>query len=1097
MTDEVFSLTGPLPEGVVVLEASAGTGKTYAIAALAARYVAEGVPLRDLMLVTFSRTATAELRTRVRERLEQVERALATEDPGDDPVSALICSADPEELADRHARVAAALAEYDQATIATTHEFCGRMLDGLGVLGPAAGYQQFVPDLTALVSETANDAWLTQYGDARWRRGEADLDAAHRIAAVALQHLDVPLGPPDPTPEGAERIRLAEAIRRFALQRKERRGLTTYDDMPGLLLAAMSDPEVGELACRRLAARFPVVLIDEVQDTDPQQWEIIRRAFVGRSTVILIGDPKQAIYAFRGADVRSYLKAVHAASSKKSLGTNYRSDDRLVQALNALLGQASLGHEDIVVHPVDAHESQARLESAQERWAAPVRIRELVPSGPGTPRIDDVRARIEDDIVDDIRGLVGTPATTLLERTEDGQLVRRPVDHGDIAILVQANKRGESLQRTLSRAGIPAVFAGSGSVFGSEAAQDWLVLLRALTEPRADHVRQVGLTAFHGWDFPTLAGASSAELTQLGGRVRGWARTLTDRGVAALVEEVLDGGVAPRVLAWTGGERLLTDLRHVGEALARAEAAGIGTSALADWLAGQVQGADENERMRRVERDGGAVRIMTIHGAKGLQFPIVYLPDVADRYFKDDKSDEMFVLPDGENRFLDVGGSRGSASRRAHYDAHLADQGGEDLRKLYVALTRAQSQVTMWWSPSHNTPASPLQRILFRGGASSPELLYDDADLDSVRLPAGVARQRVTGEATPAPAAPVAADPGDAPDLVLSTFDRAIDFDWRRTSYTGLTVGAHALAPVEMGMKEADEPAETDADALEPDAIETEIAEAPGTPSPLAGMPGGTQFGSLVHAVLEEYDPLARDLPTELLRACTAQAARIPVPQLGPAELAEGLLPVVRTPLGPLADGLMLCEIGTRDRLAELDFELPLGSRERHALLSDLADLIAEHLPADDVLAAYPDALRAEGLGEQTLRGFLTGSIDAVLRVGDEPRHLVVDYKTNRVGPVGADLVLEHYTMPAMAQAMIASHYPLQALLYCVALHRFLRWRLAGYDPATHLGGVLYLFVRGMGGEASVRGDDVLGVFRWSPPPALVVALSDRIGGRA
>ena len=158
------------------------------------------------------------------------------------------------------------------------------------------------------------------------------------------------------------------------------------------------------------------------------------------------------------------------------------------------------------------------------------------------------------------------------------------------------------------------------------------------------------------------------------------------------------------------------------------------------------------------------------------------------------------------------------------------------------------------------------------------------------------------------------------------------------------------------------------------------------------------------------------------------------------------------------------------------------------ATIQDVADLLAAHLPEDHPLASYPARLRE--VDDATLLGFLTGSIDAVLRVPDPERYVVVDYKTNRLG-VGTP-VLGHYTPESMAEAMMASHYPLQALLYAVALHRFLTARLEGYEPRTHLGGVLYLFVRGLGGP----GDDALtGVFEWEPTPALVIALSHLLAG--
>jgi exodeoxyribonuclease V beta subunit len=220
--------------------------------------------------------------------------------------------------------------------------------------------------------------------------------------------------------------------------------------------------------------------------------------------------------------------------------------------------------------------------------------------------------------------------------------------------------------------------------------------------------------------------------------------------------------------------------------------------------------------------------------------------------------------------------------------------------------------------------------------------------------------------------------------------------------------------------------------------------------------------------------------------------------------LAAALVPVARTPLGPLAGGRSLVDVAPRDRLPELDFELPLaGGDVPHAqvVLGDLVPLLRRHLQAGDPVAAYPDRLAAPALAAQPLRGYLTGSIDAVLRLGpghdgDGERYLVVDYKTNWLGPFGSNgpqpLTAGHYTPARLAAAMLDAHYPLQALLYCAALHRFLRWRLRGYDPQRHLGGVLYLFLRGMCGPAGpVVNGTPCGVFSWRPPVPLVTALSD------
>jgi exodeoxyribonuclease V beta subunit len=270
-------------------------------------------------------------------------------------------------------------------------------------------------------------------------------------------------------------------------------------------------------------------------------------------------------------------------------------------------------------------------------------------------------------------------------------------------------------------------------------------------------------------------------------------------------------------------------------------------------------------------------------------------------------------------------------------------------------------------------------------------------------------------------------------------------------------------------------------------------------------LPAGATFGSLVHGVLEHADPEAADLRAELREHVAEQLRWWPV-DASPDDLAAALLPMQVTSLGPLADGLRLADIPASDRLCELDFEFPLvggdrsSSRLRDTELREVAAVLRRHLPDDDPMRAYADRLETPSLGDQELRGYLSGSIDVVLRVPDGVdghRYLVVDYKTNKLGSPDQPLTALDYTQPLMSDAMLHSHYPLQALLYSVVLHRYLRWRQPGYDPERHLGGILYLYVRGMCGADTPEVDGVpCGVFTWNPPAAMIVELSELLAGQ-
>jgi exodeoxyribonuclease V beta subunit len=569
----------------------------------------------------------------------------------------------------------------------------------------------------------------------------------------------------------------------------------------------------------------------------------------------------------------------------------------------------------------------------------------------------------------------------------------------------------------------------------------------------------------------------------------------------------------------------------------------LGPDHLLTWLKAQRRRAKgrSDEAPRRLDSDDDAIHMLTVHQAKGLQFPVVYLPQAADRHVDDPEPDQPFAYHDqAGRRRLDLGRPDRSPERAERLRRHQADEDGESLRHLYVALTRATCQVTAWWTPTlRNTAASALHRVLFapRPGPALPAAVPLDGrhPRGQVDAAAGLAVQPMASAPASARLAPAVGRPP-----ALRHFSRAVDLTWRRTSYSALTADAEHGAPAwDGGPAEADEPAADAAADVSPDALaaappdvpaETSTSTPPDTstdapadtstdapadpstdarttppdgaaadpldaPSPMADLPGGASFGSLVHSVFEHADP---GQPEQVSAIAARAVARGGLPGVTPAGLATALEPGLTTPLGPIADGASLADIPLRDRLAELDFELPLAHDGRPPALADLADILERRLPADDPLAAYPARLRRPDLPSARLRGFLTGSIDAVLRVGQPARYLVVDYKTNRLAPPDEPLRLRHYAGRRLAAAMMASDYPLQALLYAVALHRFLRWRLPDFDPERHFGGIAYLFVRGMAGpDTPVVDGAPCGVFAWRPPAGLVADLDDCLAGRA
>jgi exodeoxyribonuclease V beta subunit len=817
------------------------------------------------------------------------------------------------------------------------------------------------------------------------------------------------------------------------------------------------------------------------------------------------------------ATSHTYLAAAATATRQQTLLRNYRSDPALVTALTTMMRGAELGSPEIAVHAVAPDRTGSRLArtggTKDDPLLAPVRLRavptRLVADEDGKTPIGRVRPVVAKDCAAEVARLLGAGLT----------FEGRPLRAGDIAVLAHRRDSLDQVRGALGAIGIPSVIVSSESIYETPAASDWLTLLEAMAQShRPERVRSAALTPFVGRRAADLESEGDTVVDDTARVLRSWSEVLERRGVAAVLAAATSAGLERRVLHHDGGERRLTDLRHLGEVLhERAVVEGDGLTALITWLRERIQDARHEERTRRLESDAEAVALATIHASKGLQYPIVLLPFVSDRHvMRGNKLTHLHLHDEQGRRCLDVG-ITDDADRGERVARHLAEEDGEALRLLYVALTRAQSQVVAWWFPSGlNTAPSALHRMLFGRGPGDghlpPRVDVPNDHEAAGRLRAwhdeGALSLEVVDGADPT----LVEEAAVVPDLAARTWSRQIDTGWLRTSYTRLTrplelghpgsSGSVGSEP-EHGPREGEEVTEggdetvIPAPADKPEAASTSDA----MPSPMAALPVGATFGNLVHAVLEDADPQASDLRAELLTHIDAQVGRWAVSGLDRDLLANALVAVCDTPLGPLLPGATLRTVGRSDRLCEMAFELPLaGGDAAHAgdgaLLGDLAGLLREHLPEGDPVRGLADTLDEPAVGEQPLRGYLTGSVDVVMR--HEGRYVVVDYKTNWLGAADEPLTTDHYGPIALHEAMGHSSYPLQALLYAVVLHRFLRWRLPGYDPEQHLGGVLYLYVRGMAGPQSpVTGGHPSGVFSWLPPVPLVEAVSRLLEGRS
>ena len=827
-----FDPCGPLPSGVTVLEASAGTGKTYTIAALTARYVAEGVPLERLLLVTFTRIATGELRERVRERLVSVERGLgrrlagapATDD--EDPVVTLLTRGD----AGRHRdNLARAVAGFDAATIATTHGFCQEMLGGLGIAGDLEPDVTFVEDLSDLVSDVVDDLYVRRFAPARGNPEGSPAFGRAEAASIARAAIDNPSARLVSADGAVPKMRLglAEVARTELEERKRAMMVMTYDDLVTRLGTALRGPGGGGVAAQ-LRSRYEVVLVDEFQDTDPAQWEIMRLAFgEGGATLVLIADPKQAIYAFRGADVYAYLDAARAAGRQATLPINWRSDQGLIDAHDALFSGVKLGHEGIAYRQVRAADEHQEPGLSGAPVASPLRLRvalrEDLPQTPrGYARAGDARRHVVCDVAADIvraaelgRPGGGGPSPRRRDRAGPARARGRAGAHqppgGDGPRGARGRRRARGDQRGRQRLRDRAGPRMAATARGARAAgvDHPRPLGGAHRVPRvargAPGRRRRGLLGMGGGPPPApRVGACAA---YPGGGVAAGDRDAPGahgrRGAGAGTE----GALAARVLGQVAGERSLTDLRHIGQLLhTAASAEQLGPTALTAWLRTRIAEADadtaDEERSRRLESDAEAVQVLTIHRSKGLEFPVVYLPFLWEPGYIADKPPRPVFFHDpeaGDERTIDVALEGGGYAR--HREQFVREQRGEDLRLAYVALTRARHQAVVWWAGSYASRDSPLGRLLFArtdtgdvepSGGSTPS---DQAVVNRFRALAeatgGAGKVISVERSRPASATtwrPPAAPPAE---LGVSVFDRGLDLRWRRTSYSDITAASH------------------------------------------------------------------------------------------------------------------------------------------------------------------------------------------------------------------------------------------------------------------------------------------------------------------
>ena len=859
----------PIGDGITGIEASAGTGKTFTIAAQVTRLIAlEGIPLDEILVVTFTRAATAELKGRIRQRLVQTAEILegVRPDPGDDEHFAMLLEADEDHRQRYVGNIKEALRNYDRAQIFTIHGFAIRLLSLLGFSSRIAPDVIPIDVDSDLIRQVIRDLAVARFAD-----DAASFVPLTELNAIGQTVVTTPDGAivPDRSIEDATamtRVELAHEIRRQVSRRIVRSGYAGYDQLLLEARDALADPEVKEQARSALSRRYSVGLIDESQDTDPVQWDILNAVFAdGR--LVIIGDPKQSIYGFRGADIESYLASVSRATTTWTLNTNWRSDGPLLRGLDALLGDAAFGDDRIryrKVGPAPGHED-ARIEGP----GAPLTIRRFDRDLPIQRYYNKPTERFNRKPASEV--VAADVAAYVVDMLTNGTRLRsgagwRAIEPGDIAVLCRTGRQVDAVRSELSVRGVPSVAARSGSVFHTEAAEEWLRLLYGMEQTeRPKSVRFAASGLLMGVPVEDLGDLDDEDVVAIQSRLRSWREHAIEHGITSLLGRVArETELVSRVMGSSDGDRVMTDLMHLAEVMDRTWSTRHVGSLMA-WLQTEIQESPEEltsveleARERRLETDAQAVQVQTIHGAKGLEFPVVLCPYLWDGWTPKAPKVPIAHGPVGDDgyrrRFIDVGGPTGPDFVE-HQTAALAAGRAEESRLLYVAVTRARHRLVVWWiDEARDTDKTVLNELLMRGIGDDDE----PADLAWLTRASGGAVAVSTVDAMP-PVVRYEPTDDDPPTLAVADFDRSIDYSWRRTSYTALSP-EHPILP----SNDTDEaPLRSDEHHVEDE--EESVAPGVGTAvPPLADLPGGAGFGTLVHRILESTQLDASDLEHQL-----------------------------------------------------------------------------------------------------------------------------------------------------------------------------------------------------------------------------------------
>lgn len=1167
-------LTMPL-KGLQVIEASAGTGKTWTLAALYVRLVLghapdstdlnKGLYPPQILVMTFTDAATAELRGRIRERLAQAARYFHHgEQAGfevDDFLRSLRAEIPPDHWPACADRLDMAAQWMDEAAIFTIHGWSSRMLkthafdsaslfqqsrvedsqqlklaavqdywrkwfyplsaDQLGALqamgsNPQALLEQLgtlwamedkaphvgtAPELTpdamirdwavwqtkcqeldrlahaactdeviALLNDTIAAKKLKAYRAdwpvklAGWAKGGAfsELDKKTQGAAmtllqrfsrqtlldkgwgeadqhIAFAHIEALCDHLGAQPPVAELLLAHAAFEVGAAYQQAKTRLAQFDfsDLLQHLYHALQAPD-GRLAAAILQ-QFPVALVDEFQDTDPWQYGALTKIYGASEDVphgtglIMIGDPKQAIYSFRGADLATYLTARQQAQAIHTLSGNFRSTQGMVAAVNHVFARAAKPFGDAPFDTVTAcNDKVLPLQVAGQTQAAMTVWHLQHARMPRKPVL--------------LRQLAEVFATQMVHLLNAGA-----AQPGAMAVLVKNWVEARAIRNALSGRGVRSVYLSErDSVFATAQATDLWRILRAVAQPRdAQYVRAALATALWGLPWRELENLFQDELAwdSLSERFHEWQKIWQRQGFLPMLHQLLhEQSIPARLLnqgdaANTQGERQLTNLLHLGDLLQTASLGLQGEGALIRYLEDQLRDpkASGDTAQLRLESDADLVQVVTLHKAKGLQYPLVFLPFVSNFRAADSGQDDALRL-------------------------------AEDIRLLYVALTRAEQAVWVGMTQTRGDVDGKTPKV--KSAVSA--LLGRQAPGDLAQCLQGWASEHIVVQNAPEPDdtayTPQAPEKTWKPAL---TPQRQLSSRWWTASFSALTRDVAPAAPAlsagseldeRLGDAQIDSAMHNDNDPAQPELL----------PLPFNSFKAGSHYGTLLHDLLEWQAqkgwPAAQENPPAAVAAewqnrLTRKAQGLKLDAAECTLLTAWVQAIVTTPLPMAASSvLVLGTLNAEQHWAEMAFSLKVSA---------LGSAQLDRLIGQYVLVGQP----RQSMQARQLEGMLTGFMDLVLAF--EGRYYVLDYKSNK---------LPGYDPAQLQQAILAHRYDVQYTLYLLALHRLLKARLPGYDYDLHVGGALYLFLRGIDQHGA-------GLYLDRPPKALIEALDVAFSG--